>query len=205
MKIPLFFPSPLTDSTQYYNVNSQNYFDTTVQFNMAVLYDLFLPYLPEGAKVLDAGCGSGRDSKYFIERGYTVSAFDGSFQMAALASDFTGLPVQHKYFSDLQEKEEYDGIWTSASLLHVPQVELPAILQQLKAALKPNGVWYMSFREGKRECHEGDRYFNDQTENSLLTILEQLDNLEILYLGIPDHLRSRRGYQFVSAVVRLIS
>jgi 2-polyprenyl-3-methyl-5-hydroxy-6-metoxy-1,4-benzoquinol methylase len=203
MKAPLPHPPPLIDSTQYYNVNCQNYFDTTIQFNMETLYDLFLPYLPKGSKILDAGCGSGRDSKHFIDQGYSVSAFDGSSQMAVLASEFTGLAIQHKYFSDLCEKEEYDGIWTSASLLHVPQVELPATLQKLKAALKPNGIWYMSFRKGESECHEGDRYFNDQTESSLLSILEQLGDLEILYLGTPDHLCSRRGYQFVSAIVRL--
>lgn len=205
MKTPLSQLSPFTDSTQYYNANSQNYFDTTIQFNMTSLYDIFLPHLPKGAKILDAGCGSGRDTKHFIKQGYYVTAFDGSSQMVTLARKFTGLPVQHRYFSDLHEKEEYEGIWTSASLLHVPQVELPGILQKFKISLKQNGIWYMSFRKGGSECHEGDRYFNDQTESSLLSILEQLGNLKILYLGTPDQLCSRRGYQFVSAVVKLTS
>ncbi len=155
------------DSTQYYNDNSQQYFDTTVSFNNSSLYNLFVPYLPKGTKILDAGCGSGRDSKYFLDQGFKVTAFDGSAKMAALASKFTGLEVAHKDFSKITDKEAFDGIWTSASLLHVPKVNLLNILEKLKTALKLQDVWYMSFRYGDGEKNEGDRYFNDQTAETL--------------------------------------
>lgn len=195
--------SQLIDSTKYYDGNAQNYFETTVGYDVSKLYDLFLPYLFQKAKILDAGCGSGRDSKFFLTQGYEVTAFDGSHKMAELARQHTGLPVAHKNFSDIHNTEEFDAIWTSASLLHVPKSSLPSILQKLKNALKPQGVWYMSFRHGETEQNEGDRYFNDQTEASLTQTLEQLGGLDILHMSIPD-VSSRRGYKFVSCVVRKI-
>lgn len=171
---------------------------------MSSLYDHFLPFISKGGKILDAGCGSGRDSKYFLNQGYVVAAFDGSENMAKLASQLTGLSVQHKNFLDINDEEEFNGIWSSASLLHVPRVDLLRTLEKLKKALRYQGVWYMSFRFGEGERNEGDRYFNDQTEVSLRNILSQLGGIEIIYIGISDNLRSRRGYQFVSAVVRKV-
>jgi 2-polyprenyl-3-methyl-5-hydroxy-6-metoxy-1,4-benzoquinol methylase len=191
------------DSTLYYDENAQNYFETTVGHDVSALYDLFLPFLVPKAKILDAGCGSGRDSKFFLTQGYAVTAFDGSQKMAELARQHTGLPVAHKTFSDVNEEEEFDAIWAGASLLHVPKLFLPRILHKLKAALKPQGVWYMSFRHGETELNEGDRYFNDQTEDSLRKMLEQLGGLEIIHMSIPD-VSSRRGYKFVSCIVRKI-
>lgn len=191
------------DSTTYYDVNAEKYFETTVNYDVAPLHKLFLSYLPQKAKILDAGCGSGRDSKYFFTQGYEVTAFDGSQKMAELAGQYTGLPVAHKTFSDVQEKEVFDSIWASASLLHVPKYELPSILQKLKTALKPQGIWYMSFRYGEEECDEGDRYFNDQTEASLRKTLEHLGGLEIIHMNIPE-ISSRRGYKFVVCLVRKV-
>ena len=100
------------------------------------------------------------------------------------------------------EAEAFDGIWASASLLHVPKVELLATLHILKKALKEGGVLYLSFRCGEREIDEGDRYFNDQTEESLKNILEHLGGIETLYLGVSKSIRSRRGFFFTTAVVR---
>lgn len=191
------------DSTKYYDKNAQNYFETTIGYDLSPLYDLFLPLLFPKAKILDAGSGSGRDSKFFLTQGYDVTAFDGSSKMVELARQYTGLPVVHKNFSDIDEKEEFDGIWASASLLHVPKSVLPSVLQKLKTALKPQGVWYMSFRQGELEQNEGDRYFNDQTENSLRKTLEQLGDLDLLHMSIPE-LSSRRGYKFVVCVVRKV-
>lgn len=192
----------ISSSTIYYDQNAQNYFETTREFDLSSLYEIFLSHLPQGASILDAGCGSGRDTKHFLEKGYQVTAFDGSKKMAQLAQQWTGLPVQHKSFSDFTSEVPFDGIWANASLLHVPKTELLSILTQLKALLKPDGVWYMSFRYGEREQYEGGRYFNDQTEESLCRILDQLSDLEILHLGIPDSLKSRRGFKFVVAVVK---
>lgn len=191
------------DSIKYYEENAQNYFDTTVGYDVSPLYNLFLPYLFPRAKILDAGCGSGRDSKFFLTQNFEVTAFDGSQKIVELARHYTGLPVAHKTFVDINEYEEFDAIWASASLLHVPNSNLLSIMHKLKTALKPHGIWYMSFRYGEGEHNEGDRYFNDQTEASLRRTLEQLGGLDILHMSIPE-VSSRRGYKFVTCIVRKI-
>lgn len=190
------------NSIPYYDTHAQHFFDTTIGYDLSQLYDLFLPHLPKGAKILDAGCGSGRDSKYFIDQGYKVVAFDGSEKLTQLAKQLTGLPIQHKLLSQMNVHEEFDGIWASASLLHIPKAELPLILKKLKNALKPKGIWYMSFRYGEGEVDEGDRYFYDQTEDTLTKILENLGGVKILHMTVPESLKSRRGYKFVACVVQ---
>lgn len=192
----------MSSSTNYYHKNAQDYFDTTINFDLTPLYELFLSQIAEGGSILDAGCGSGRDSKYFLDKGYRVTAFDGAANMARLASKYTGLPIQNKTFEGFTSPETFDGIWTSASLLHVTKDELLPTLQKLQTFLKPGGVWYMSFRLGEGEHQEGDRYFNDQTKESLEELINLLKCFEIIHLDIPDLLRSRRGYQFLVAVIK---
>jgi len=189
-------------SIPYYDTNAQHFFETTVGYDCSPLYKLFLPHLPKEAIILDAGCGSGRDSRYFLDQGYRVVAFDGSKELATLARQHTGLPVEHKTFSQLTEREEFHGIWASASLLHVPKPELLDTFERLKNALKPQGIWYMSFRYGRGEKDEGERYFNDQTKTSLRKLLTALKGIKIRHLSIPESLRSRRGYKFIACVVQ---
>lgn len=193
---------PYVDSTQYYNANVRDIRETAKGLDLSFIYDLFLPYLSKGATILDAGCGSGRDAKHFLEQGFNVVAFDGAPEMAKYASENTGIAVEHRMFTDISEVEEYDGIWTSASLLHVRKQELPAILEKLYRALKPGGLWYLSFREGESEENDGDRYFNNQTEESLEELLNVTGPLEFLELSTPEQVRNRRGFKFVVAVVR---
>jgi 2-polyprenyl-3-methyl-5-hydroxy-6-metoxy-1,4-benzoquinol methylase len=189
-------------SLPYYERHATDYFNSTKDRDMEALYALFLPHIPKGGKILDGGCGSGRDALFFKEQGYEVTAFDGSASLAQLAEKHTGLNVKVGRFQDLSFDETFDGIWTSASLLHIPKEELPAVLIKLKAALKPGGVWYLSFRIGEGECFEKERYFNDQTKESLQQTLDELGNLKICTLKIEETVKSRRGFSFVSAVVQ---
>lgn len=112
----------MTDN--YYDVNGQSFFNRSVTLDVSAIREAFLAYLPAGGRILDAGCGSGRDTKYFAERGYKVTAFDASETMARLAAEFTGQPVQQMRFEDVAYENEFDGIWTAATLLHVPRKSL---------------------------------------------------------------------------------
>ena len=67
--------------------------------------------LPVGSRILDFGCGSGRDTKYFLEKGYRVEATDGSAELCKLASAFTGIEVKEMLFQDLDASGKYKGIW----------------------------------------------------------------------------------------------
>ena len=103
----------------YYEKNAAAY----AKLNAAVEvmlpnYERFLSYIPKGGKILDAGCGPGRDSKYFLDAGYHVAAFDASREMVLIAEEYTGLAVEEKRFQDLHAKDQYDGGWANDSLLH---------------------------------------------------------------------------------------
>ena len=77
----------------YYNNNAKAYCEQTLSGNLQENYNKFLKHLPQGAYILDFGCGSGRDSKYFIENGYKVRAIDGSIEMCKLASNYINQEV----------------------------------------------------------------------------------------------------------------
>jgi len=162
-------------SNDYYDDNSTAFFAGSVGADMSADRARFLAHVPRGGAVLDAGCGSGRDALAFKAGGYAVTAFDGSAQMARLASEYTGLAVQHLAFADVAWREAFDGIWACASLLHVPHADLPGALTRLARALRPGGIFYMSFKYGASERFVHGRYFNDMTEERLTTALAPSD------------------------------
>jgi len=183
----------VTNSTiDFYNKNAQAYFESTVELDMSRLYAPFLERLRPGAKVLDAGCGSGRDSLFFKSQGFKVTAFDASEEMVRLASQLLGQPVLHMTFEDLNLPDEYDGIWACASLLHVERTQLPAVIAELAKYLKPGGVFYMSFKYGNEEYWKDGRYFNCLDEDHLLTILQNLPELTVEGMFITTDVRPDR-------------
>ena len=135
----------------YYDENASAFCEGTRNADMSEMRGRFLRYLKPGTLILDAGCGSGRDSKFFMESGYRVVALDGSKEMCRQASAYLGQEVQCRRFEEIDEKEVYDGIWACASLLHVPYELLPKVIERLIAALVDGGVLYASFKYGEEE------------------------------------------------------
>ena len=152
----------------YYDENAQEFFDGTVDADMSSHHEKFLKLMPKNGRILDAGCGSGRDAKLFKSLGYDVTAIDGSIEMCRLASEFSGIDVKHMQFQEISFSDEFDGIWASASLLHVPSDVLDSVLGNLKKALKKNGILYASFKYGDFEGERNGRYFNDLTESAAI-------------------------------------
>jgi SAM-dependent methyltransferase len=187
---------------KYYQDNAQTFFDGTVNVDMSSLYETFTRHLAPGARVLDAGCGSGRDAKAFMEMGYQVEAFDASSAMVEMAEEHTGLPVRLMTFSDVDWKEEFDGIWCCASLLHVPAAELPGVMQKLTGALKPGGVWYVSFKYGEGEREMDGRWFTDMDEVGLQRMLEAVLKIEIKSLWTTQDKRPGRGEVWLNGVLQ---
>lgn len=149
---------------EYYENNAEKFYDDTVSADVSDLYEMFLANIPENGKILDLGCGSGRDSKYFLEQGYTVTAVDGSKKLCKLATLYIGQEVIHIDFKDIAYKNEFDGVWACASLLHVPEDEIAEILEQINEALVPGGILYASFKYGNSERMKNGRYFHDYNE-----------------------------------------
>ncbi|MFA5447587.1 MAG: class I SAM-dependent methyltransferase [Sphaerochaeta sp.] len=187
----------------YYDKHADAYVTDTLSVNMAEQYDLFLPHLPKGASILDAGCGSGRDSKAFLNLGYTVQAFDSSLEMVRVANQVTGLAVRHLCFQEMDWDQEFDGIWASASLLHVRREELIAVFSLLHRALKPNGVLYASFKERRDDFIKGERLFTCFTADTFSSFLEKLDLFHIISLSQSEDLRpDRKGEGWLNIVMR---
>ncbi len=157
----------MSQSVAYYNEHAQAFLDETLYVDMFSLYDAFLPHLPENAHILDAGCGSGRDSREFLARGYRVTAFDASDKLAGLASRAISHPVSVRTFDQVSEYQIYDGIWACASLLHLPPQQIPQALAKLWQALKPGGLLYVSFKHGEGQREQNGRHFTDATEEQL--------------------------------------
>jgi SAM-dependent methyltransferase len=121
----------------------------------------FLALLPPGGSILELGCGAGNHSAKMLEAGFAVRPTDGSPEMAEAASRRLGRTVETMLFHELDEQEAYDGVWASACLLHVPKDELEGILGRIHRALKPDGVFYASFKIGAGDGRDSlGRYYN---------------------------------------------
>lgn len=188
-------------NSDYYQLHAQRFFSETVDVDMSELYRPFVAHLKPGAGILDAGCGSGRDAKAFSEMGYEVEAFDASAELVELARQHTGLPVKQMRFEDITEVERYDGIWCCASLLHVPLAELPGVMTQLAKALKPGGVWYLSFKYGCGEREKDGRRFTDMDESGFAEFLSGLSGVEVMGCWQTHDQRPERDDSWINLVL----
>ena len=155
-----------TKTIEYYNENVSKFVNDTQDVVFCATQDLFLSYLNEGDSILDLGCGSGRDTKYFLSKGYKVDATDGSEEICKVASDYTGINVKCLLFNELDEIDKYDGIWACASILHLDRDDLIDVFHRIARALKDNGILYTSFKYSEFEGMRNGRYFTDFTLES---------------------------------------
>jgi SAM-dependent methyltransferase len=189
-------------STGYYDQHGEAFFHRTVDLDMGDERTRFVAHLPPGGSILDAGCGSGRDALAFARAGYAVTAFDASPEMVRLATEHTGLPVLQMTFEKMTWLEAFDGVWASASLLHVARADLPDTFGRIVAALRPGGVAYASFKLGEAEREVEGRRFTDMTEGSLRALMEGA-GLAIADLWVSaDGRPGREGEQWVNGIGR---
>ena len=177
----------------YYEDNAETFIKGTVSVDFSMIADRFASILPKGAYILDYGCGSGRDTKYFLDKGFQVDATDGSKELCRYASKYTGIPVKCLLFQELEEQEKYDGIWACSSILHVSKKELPDIFARMIAAVKSKGVIYTSFKYGDFEGERNGRYFSDFTSESFGEFLMQFPELHIIEEWVSGDVRPGRG------------
>ncbi len=189
-------------NVEYYNKNADSFFEGSINADMSYTRDRFMALLPESAKVLDAGCGSGRDSKAFIDAGYSVTSFDASVEMCRRASEFLGQDVLNMRFEDMSFDKEFDGIWACASLLHVEMGQLPGIMNRMHTALKDGGVIYASFKYGDGTKIRGERSFSDFNEKSVVPLFEAA-GFEIIHNEIGSDSRpGRESEKWINVIGR---
>ena len=163
----------MTKTIKYYNKNASDFIMSTQEVEFHEIQIKFAKNLSKGSRILDFGCGSGRDTKYFLSQGYQVDAIDGSEEICRLASAYTGISVCHMLFQELSVENMYDGIWACSSILHLSYDELRKVLIRMSHALKEKGIAYTSFKYGTFEGERNGRYFIDMTEEKLDRLLRE--------------------------------
>ena len=183
----------LTTTLTYYNSNAPAFVQNTVDVPFTDIQDAFLECIPAGGRILDFGCGSGRDTKYFLNKGYIVDAIDGSEELCKIASEYTGIQAKCMLFDELETLQEYDGIWACASILHVEKVKLPEILKKMAVATKTGGTIYVSFKYGDFEGMRNGRFFTDLKESTFEELIKDIPGLVIKESWITTDVRVERG------------
>ena len=196
----------MTKTLAYYNQFAKAYNETTLTIEFQSKREFLLKYLNPHAHILDLGCGSGRDSKAFLQQGYKVTAMDGSQVLCQLASETIGQPVKCQLFSELDEINTYDAVWACASLLHLPTIELKQTLKKIEKALKDEGYFYASFKYGEFEGYREERFFNDFTEESFKTLLKDIPTLTIIETEVTtDVIPGRENVSWLNLMMKKMS
>jgi len=187
----------------YYNKHAAAFTSDTVSVEFSENQNMLIKYLKPSAHILDLGCGAGRDSKAFIQKGFKVTAMDGSIELCKIASQNIGQNVICKRFQDLDDVNTFDAVWACASILHIPLVELHKVFENISKSLKPLGYIYASFKYGNFEGERNGRYFTDLTEERLKLLLNPLDHLEIVETLITSDVRQgRENEKWLNTIIK---
>lgn len=190
-------------SIDYYNQNSKQFYENTIETDMKELYGEFLQFIKPGVHILDLGCGSGRDSLFFKQKGYRVTALDGSKEMVKLSSRLIDQPVLHLRFQEINFDKEFDAVWACASLLHVNDKEIDDVLERIIGSLKKDGVFYSSFKYGDKEEEREGRYFRYHNEDSFEKLIQNHEQLELIKMyKTVDARKDREDEYWLNVLMR---
>lgn len=183
----------LNKTINYYDINAKEFVEGTLNVDFKATQDKFINKLPAKGYILDFGCGSGRDTKYFLAKDFNVDAIDGSIELCKIASEYTNIKVRHMYFNELSIVNKYDGIWACSSILHLSLDDLVDVFKRMSKALKDEGIIYTSFKYGDFSGERNGRYFTDMTEDSFANLIINVENLKVEEQWITADVRPQRG------------
>lgn len=183
-------------SIEFYNVNAVEFFNNTIFVDMMETYEEFLKYVKPEGKILDAGCGSGRDTVFFLRKGLAVVSLDASDEMVRLSSELTGQNTIKMQFQEIGFIKEFDGVWACASLLHVSREEIDDVITRIASSLKPEGIFYASFKYGDEVTIRDGRLFNSYNEETLKSLFEKHKGLLAIRAWKTQDVRPDRKDEF---------
>lgn len=186
----------------YYDHHAETYSDHSVDFKMDKVRDEFLSGIPRGGKILDAGCGPGWDSLYFLEHGFQVEALDASAGMVAIATRNTGISVSKMFFHEMDFENQFDGVWASASLLHVEKESINLIFQKISRSLKISGIFYASYKYGTGTLIDNGRWFTLMTESEISTILNSFPEFSLIRMWKNKDLIKRKNLIWLNILLK---
>ncbi|MNE48457.1 hypothetical protein D3C80_1429220 [compost metagenome] len=148
--------------------------------------------LPKGGRILDVGCGSGRDLRAFELLGFDCVGIDPSPSLARIAHEYSGCETIVAGVEDLDFKSSFDGVWACASLLHLPRHRFPAALNRILIALKPGGLFFISMQQGEGESVAPDGRLFSRYSVSELNELVSGAGFSVLQEWITDDAQQKR-------------
>lgn len=192
------------NAIEYYNSNAQLYFLKTKDADMRQIYSRFLPYLTPNALICDLGCGSGRDSKFFMEKGYSVFPIDGSQEMCRLASHYLSINVVCQLFDEFYYNDKFDAMWACSSLLHENRENMYSILERIIQSCKNNGVIYICFKHGLDESESNGLFYTNYTKESLCELLQEFHSVKLEDIWLSYDVRNLQDVpQWLNAILRV--
>ncbi|MFA6099043.1 MAG: class I SAM-dependent methyltransferase [Patescibacteria group bacterium] len=170
-------------TVNFYNQNVDGYMQKTVNLQDKPWLNKFASYLPKKAKVLDIGCGYGRDTNFFVAKNFDAYGIDLSPKMIAKAKKFS--PLGKFSVMDMLklkfDHDFFDGIWCSATLPHLNKKDAVRAIKEIKRVLKKNGAFYLNLKEGKGEKLIADsryknakKFYSYYTQQEIKKILGRL-------------------------------
>ena len=192
----------MNETLKYYNTNAEDYFRSTVDVDFDSLRKKFASCLPPGGRIIDVGCGSGRDAKAFLDMGFQAVGLDASEGLARIARDQMDIPVLVADMASWQAEEPFDGIWCCAALLHLNEKEADQFFRNLPGNLKDGGILFLSVKEGiLTGPDEKGRFMQNYTEADLRRKIEDA-GLEIIELERTGDKLGRNDFAWLNVFAR---
>lgn len=190
----------------FYNATADKYFELTVGVDMSEICDRFLKYVKPYGRIMDIGAGSGRDVKYFAEKGYTVEGVDASEKLCKLASEYTGIEIKCQRIQDWTSTRKYDGIWANASLVHLEENEIEKFILNAERYLLDGGVMFFSLKNGIKTGTSIDgRFFIDFPKEKVQQILAKSTVFVIKDIWETTDKLSRNNFSWVNCIVEKVA
>lgn len=187
---------------EYYEKEGISYIAETMLIKIATEIEALELVVPPKGKILDIGCGSGRDTKYFLSKGFAVTSMDASSVMSKLSSKEIDHPVQTKNILDLNKRNEFDGIWASSSLPHLPKSEIGDGFNSLISALKKGGILYASFKKGDGEgIDDKGRYLSRYQISEIEDLIKKTKKGNLIHIWESDAARQDSTERWINILV----
>lgn len=192
----------MNHTIQYYNTHADEYFKKTSSVDMTETYSRFLKYVPVGGRIMDLGCGSGRDVAWFRDHGYDAYGLDASEEMVRLAQEKLGIPVEAGNIETWVTNQPYDGIWCCAALLHLNDEKVVEFFSHLNINLKESGVVFLTVKcdvnAGDDEC---GRYMRGFSENDIKKLTSYCEGLNVREVWYTQDKLSRRSLKWLNILM----